>query len=110
MGPRRLENGGLIAGQQDAALAWIKIQEDAGIDIVSGGEQFRKLFVHDLLEQIEGIDWQRMTTMGIRDNRYDTQAPTVTIAIRRMGPWMAMALSSALSVPTSSSSLLCRTL
>ena len=81
--PWRLEGEALIEGQQDAALAWIKIQEDAGIDIVSDGEQFRKHFVHGFLEEIEGIDWQRMTTMGIRDNRYDAQVPTVTSALRR---------------------------
>ena len=81
--PWRLEGEALIEGQQDAALAWIKLQEDAGIDIVSDGEQFRKHFVHGFLEEIEGIDWQRMTTMGIRDNRYDAQVPTVTSALGR---------------------------
>ena len=81
--PWRLEGAELIEGQQDAALAWIKTQEDAGIDIVSDGEQFRKHFVHGFLEQIEGIDWQRMTTMGIRDDRYDARVPTVTSAVRR---------------------------
>jgi len=81
--PWRLEGAELIEGQQDAALAWIKTQEDAGIDIVSDGEQFRKHFVHGFLEEIEGIDWQRMTTMGIRDNRYDAQVPTVTSAVKR---------------------------
>lgn len=83
MGSLRLEGEDLIAGQQDAALAWIKRQEDAGIDIVSDGEQFRKHFVHGFLEDIDGIDWQRMTTMGIRDNRYDAQVPTVTSAVKR---------------------------
>jgi 5-methyltetrahydropteroyltriglutamate--homocysteine methyltransferase len=81
--PWRLEGDVLIEGQQDAAMAWIKTQEDAGIDIVSDGEQFRKHFVHGFLEEIEGIDWQRMTTMGIRDDRYDAQVPTVTSAVRR---------------------------
>ena len=81
--PWRLEGDDLIEGQQDAALAWIKIQEDAGIDIVSDGEQFRKHFVHGFLEQVEGIDWQLMTTMGIRDDRYDAQVPTVTATVRR---------------------------
>jgi 5-methyltetrahydropteroyltriglutamate--homocysteine methyltransferase len=79
----RLEGEALIEGQQDSALAWIKTQEDAGIDIVSDGEQFRKHFVHGFLEEIEGIDWQRMTTMGIRDDRYDAQVPTVTSSVRR---------------------------
>ena len=83
--PWRLEGAELIEGQRDAALAWIKTQEDAGIDIVSDGEQFRKHFVHGFLEQIEGIDWGRMTTMGIRDDRYDARVPTVTSAVRRRG-------------------------
>ncbi|MDE0941153.1 MAG: methionine synthase [Alphaproteobacteria bacterium] len=76
----RLDGDTLVEGQQDAALAWIKHQEDAGIDIVSDGEQFRKHFVHGFLETIEGIDWQLMTTMGIR---YDARVPTVTAAVRR---------------------------
>ncbi|MCP5371443.1 MAG: methionine synthase [Hyphomicrobiales bacterium] len=83
--PWRLEGADLVQGQRDAALVWIKHQEDAGIDIVSDGEQFRKHFVHGFLESIEGIDWQRMTTMGIRDNRYEAQVPTVTAAVRRPG-------------------------
>jgi 5-methyltetrahydropteroyltriglutamate--homocysteine methyltransferase len=81
--PWRLNGQDLAEGQRDAALAWIKIQEDAGIDIVSDGEQFRKHFVHGFLEEIEGIDWNRMTTMGIRDNRYDAQVPTVTSEVKR---------------------------
>ena len=83
--PWHLEGDALLEGQQDAALAWIKVQEDAGIDIVSDGEQFRKHFVHGFLESIQGIDWQKMTTMGIRDNRYDAQVPTVTDRVRRNG-------------------------
>ena len=82
----KLAGDALVEGQQDAALAWIKTQEDAGIDVVTDGEQFRKHFVHGFLESFEGIDWQLMTTMGIRDNRYDAQVPTVTAALRRTGP------------------------
>ena len=81
--PWRLQGKELVEGQQFAALAWIKMQQDAGIDIVSDGEQFRKHFVHGFLEQIDGIDWQLMTTMGIRDDRYNAQVPTVTSAVSR---------------------------
>ena len=79
----QLEGDALVEGQQKAALEWIRFQEQAGIDIVSEGEQFRKHFVHGFLEEIEGIDWQLMTTMGIRNDRYDAQVPTVTSAVRR---------------------------
>lgn len=84
--PWKLSGDALIEGQQDAALVWLKFQENAGIDIVCDGEQFRKHFVHGFLETIEGIDWQKMTTMGIRDDRYDAQVPTVTSKIRRPNP------------------------
>ncbi|MBU2484293.1 MAG: methionine synthase [Alphaproteobacteria bacterium] len=79
----RLEGEQLIEGQQDAALCWLKIQDEAGIDIQCDGEQFRKHFVHGFLEEIEGIDWSLMTTMGIRDNRYEASVPTVTSAVKR---------------------------
>jgi 5-methyltetrahydropteroyltriglutamate--homocysteine methyltransferase len=58
-------------------------EEDAGIDIVTDGEQARQHFVHGFLEQIEGIDFTRRVTMGIRNNRYDAEVPTVTGPLRR---------------------------
>jgi methionine synthase II (cobalamin-independent) len=53
----------------DALLA-IKEQEDAGIDIVTDGEQSRQHFVHGFLTKIEGIDFARRVEMGIRADRY----------------------------------------
>ncbi len=82
----RLTGEELVQAQRDAALVWIKEQEDAGIDIVGNGEQFRAHFVHGFLEHIDGIDWQMKTEMGIRDNRYVVDVPTVTAAVRRKGP------------------------
>jgi 5-methyltetrahydropteroyltriglutamate--homocysteine methyltransferase len=76
----------LVEAKRDAALIWLKQQEDAGIDIVSDGEQFRIHFVHGFLEHIDGIDWNRKTRMGIRNNRYEAEVPTVTGSIARRGP------------------------
>ena len=81
----RLEGEALARGKRDAVLVWLKEQEDAGVDIVSNGEQFRTHFVHGFLEHIDGIDWQLMTKMGIRDNRYVVDVPTVTAQVRRTG-------------------------
>ncbi|MGF1623645.1 MAG: methionine synthase [Alphaproteobacteria bacterium] len=75
-----------LAAQRDATLLWLKEQEDAGIDIVSEGEQGRIHFVHGFLEQVRGIDWSRKTRMGIRDNRYVVEVPTVTAAVSRPEP------------------------
>jgi 5-methyltetrahydropteroyltriglutamate--homocysteine methyltransferase len=82
----RLEGEALKAGKLDATLLWLKEEEDAGIDIVSEGEQSRVHFVHGILEHIEGIDWAKKTRMGIRDNRYVVDVPTVTAPVRRRGP------------------------
>ncbi len=81
--PWRLAGEELEQAKRDAALVWIKRQEDAGIDIVSDGEQFRVHFVHGFLEHIEGIDWRKKTKMGIRDNRYVVDVPTVTGPVSR---------------------------
>ena len=79
----RLEGAELERAKQDAALVWIKEQEDDGIHMVSNGEQFRVHFVHGFLEHIEGIDWEKKTKMGIRDDRYVVDVPTVTGPVRR---------------------------
>ena len=84
--PWRLAGDELIAGQRDATLIWLKEQEDAGIDIVTDGEQSRIHFVHGFLERIEGIDWGKKTRMGIRNNRYEVEVPTVTGPVKRRGP------------------------
>ena len=84
--PWRLSGAELEQGGKDAALLWIKEQEDAGIDIVSDGEQFRVHFVHGFLEKIDGIDWDKKTPMGIRDDRYVVEVPTVTAAVSRKAP------------------------
>jgi 5-methyltetrahydropteroyltriglutamate--homocysteine methyltransferase len=81
--PWRQQGADLIAAKQDAALVWLKVQEDAGIDIVSEGEQFRIHFVHGFLEHVQGIDWAKKTKMGIRNNRYTVEVPTVTAKLTR---------------------------
>src|SRR5258705_8440956 len=68
----------LEAGKSDATLIAIKLQEDAGIDIVTDGEQSRQHFVHGFLEFVDGIDFTKRAEMGIRKERYKAMVPTVT--------------------------------
>jgi 5-methyltetrahydropteroyltriglutamate--homocysteine methyltransferase len=75
----------LERAKRDATLLWLKEQEDAGIDIVSDGEQSRQHFVHGFLEFVEGIDFGRKVKMGIRNNRYDAMVPVVTGELRLKG-------------------------
>ena len=81
--PWRLDGDDLEQAKRDAAWLWIAEQENAGIDVVTDGEQFRQHFVHGFLQSIDGIDWSLKTVMGIRDNRYEAEVPTVTGAVSR---------------------------
>jgi len=78
----KLEGDALSEAKRDATLLWIKAQEDAGIDVVSDGEQSRQHFVHGFLESMEGIDFDHKVKMGIRNNRYEAMVPTVVAPLR----------------------------
>jgi 5-methyltetrahydropteroyltriglutamate--homocysteine methyltransferase len=80
--PWRLEADELAQAKDDATLLALKLQEDAGIDIVCDGEQARQHFVHGFLEAVEGIDFERRVEIGIRDNRYKAMCPTVVGELR----------------------------
>jgi 5-methyltetrahydropteroyltriglutamate--homocysteine methyltransferase len=81
----RVSGSDLAAAKRDATLLVIKEQEDAGIDILTDGEQSRQHFVHGFLEQVDGIDFDRRIEMGIRKNRYKAMVPTVVGPIRLKG-------------------------
>jgi len=81
----RLAGPDLAAGKLDATLVSLKLQEDAGIDIVTDGEQSRQHFVHGFLEFVDGIDFAKKVEMGIRNDRYKAMVPTVTGALKLKG-------------------------
>ena len=60
----RLSGPELDAAKLDATLLWLKAQEDAGLDIVTDGEQSRQHFVHGFLEFVEGIDFENKVKNG----------------------------------------------
>jgi 5-methyltetrahydropteroyltriglutamate--homocysteine methyltransferase len=80
--PWRLAGKDLEAAKDDATLLALKLQEDAGIDIVCDGEQSRQHFVHGFLEAVDGIDFDRRVEMGIRNDRYKAMCPTVVGELR----------------------------
>lgn len=86
----KLEGDALEQGKVDATILAVKLQEDAGLDIVGDGEQARQHFVHGFLANLDGIDFAKKTVMGIRNNRYNAEVPTVTGKIRRKGPVHAL--------------------
>jgi 5-methyltetrahydropteroyltriglutamate--homocysteine methyltransferase len=81
----RATGAALREAQADATLLWIKAQEDAGVDIVTDGEQARQHFVHGFLEQVEGIDFAHKVEMGIRDDRYKAMVPQVVARLALKG-------------------------
>ncbi len=83
--PWKAEGAALAAAKRDATILAVKLQEDAGIDIVTEGEQARQHFVHGFLERIEGIDFAHKVEMGIRNDRYKAMVPQVVAPLRLRG-------------------------
>jgi 5-methyltetrahydropteroyltriglutamate--homocysteine methyltransferase len=82
----KLSGEELEQGKRRACEEWIRHQEAAGITTLTDGEVFRTHFVHSFLEKIQGIDQDKKTLMGIRDNRYNLEVPTVTGPLSRPEP------------------------
>jgi 5-methyltetrahydropteroyltriglutamate--homocysteine methyltransferase len=94
--PWKSSGGELARAKRDATMLAIKLQEDAGIDIVTEGEQARQHFVHGFLEKIEGIDFAHKVEMGIRKDRYKAMVPMTiidTIADQYYGDRVKMAFA-----------------
>ncbi|MBR0774131.1 methionine synthase [Bradyrhizobium diazoefficiens] len=83
--PWKSQGEELARAKRDATMLAVKVQEDAGIDIVTEGEQARQHFVHGFLEKIEGIDFAHRVEMGIRKDRYKAMVPQVVAPLRLKG-------------------------
>lgn len=81
----KLQGDELVEGKQDALSLSLHEQQQAGIDIVSDGEQSRQHFVTTFIEHLDGVDFAKRETVRIRD-RYDASVPTVTGAVSRQKP------------------------
>jgi 5-methyltetrahydropteroyltriglutamate--homocysteine methyltransferase len=83
--PWKLEGRALDEGKRDAVRLAVCMQEKAGIEIVTDGEQTRRHFVNGYMEKLEGIDFKNLKTVHIR-NRYDADVPRVVGAVSRPKP------------------------
>ena len=75
----------LARAKRDATVLAVKLQEDAGVDIVTEGEQARQHFVHGFLEKVDGIDFAHKVEMGIRKDRYKAMVPQVIAPLTLKG-------------------------
>ena len=83
--PWKLEGDALQQGKRDAVRLALRLQERAGIDVVSDGEQTRRHFVNGYMEHLDGIDFTNLKTVRIR-NRYDANVPRVLGPVARKCP------------------------
>ena len=83
--PWKLEGEQLLDAKRDALSLSLHEQLQAGIDIVSDGEQTRQHFVTTFIEHLEGVDFKKRETVRIR-NRYDASVPSVVGAVARKKP------------------------
>jgi 5-methyltetrahydropteroyltriglutamate--homocysteine methyltransferase len=83
--PWKQSGAALLDAKRDATVLILKEQEDAGIDIVTEGEQSRQHFVHGFLEKVDGIDFANKVEMGIRADRYKAMVPQVVGELKLKG-------------------------
>lgn len=80
--PWKLHSDELADGKQDALRLSLQEQQQAGVEIVSDGEQTRQHFVTTFIENLSGVDFETRQTVKIRD-RYDASVPTVVGPVSR---------------------------
>ncbi|WP_392353531.1 methionine synthase [Pseudoalteromonas sp. PB2-1] len=80
--PWKLQGTELIDGKQDALRVALQEQQQAGVDIVSDGEQTRQHFVTTFIEHLNGVDFENRKTVTIR-NRYEASVPSVIGPVSR---------------------------
>ena len=83
--PWKLAGEELLQAKRDALSLSLHEQLQAGIDIVSDGEQTRQHFVTTFIEHLEGVDFAKRETVRIR-NRYEASVPSVVGAVSRKQP------------------------
>ena len=81
-GKWKLSGDELEIAKSDAMKIAVSDQLQAGITIITDGEQTREHFVTTFIENLSGVDFKKRKIMRIRD-RYDASVPVVTNKILR---------------------------
>src|SRR3982074_502221 len=83
--PWKSSGAELARAKRDATMLAVKLQEDAGVDIVTEGEQARQHSVPGFPEKIEAVGVAHKVEMGIRKGRCKAMVPRVVAPLRRKG-------------------------
>ena len=88
--PWRLEGETLKEGKDDAVSVWVSEQIDAGLDIVTDGEQRRRHYIWGFLEALGKVDFDNLGVRKSRGQRYaeETRAPRLLSELAWPGPVM----------------------
>ena len=78
----KLQDDALREGQDDAVLLALADQEEAGLNIVTDGEQRRRHYIWGFVEGLTGLDFSRLVEIETRGNRYGIKVR----AARVVGP------------------------
>lgn len=86
----KLDGATLAEAQDDAVLLALIDQHEAGIDIVTDGEQRRRHYIWGFLEGLHGIDFTNLAKIPMRGGRYNqmVDAARVVGPLRRRGSLM----------------------
>ena len=92
--PWRLEGELLSEGQDDAVRLVLTDQQEAGLDILTDGEQSRRHYIWGFCEGLTGIDFSQLVNIQTRGGRYGTTAAAARVVgpVRRPRPVMLDAL------------------
>jgi 5-methyltetrahydropteroyltriglutamate--homocysteine methyltransferase len=89
----RLGGEALERAQDEAVRHWLQVQEAAGLDIVTDGEQRRRHYIWGFLDGLTGIDTETLGRKPARGQRY--QAETAVARIVGDVAWTGSVLAEA---------------
>jgi 5-methyltetrahydropteroyltriglutamate--homocysteine methyltransferase len=76
----------LRVGQDDAVLLAIKLQEDAGLAVVTDGEQRRRHYIESFCAELDGFDYRDVVDKPTRGGRYVQKVPRISRPVERTKP------------------------
>ena len=100
--PWRLSGQELLDAQDDAVRLAILEQEEAGLDVVTDGEQRRRHYITDFLGRLTGIDVEQTAKKQTRGGRYteSMDVPRIVADVVRREPILVEACRRARAMTT----------